>query len=96
MEKIDRKFCILAVNPANGHIYTEQDSLLLCAKDVAVVPALKAYRDECERIGANEAHILSVNLLIERVAKYQNEVNRKIPDTIGAIEIGRCLRGEGV
>ena len=36
MEAIDRKFVILAVNPSNGNIYIEHNSLWLCTKDKAV------------------------------------------------------------
>jgi len=95
MEKIDRKFRILAVNPVNGKVYDESNALLLCAKDKAVPAALIAYRNECERIGANLEHIESVNLLLERVFRYQATVEKRVPDTIGD-EIPRCIRGEGV
>jgi hypothetical protein len=95
MQVIDRKFQIFAVNPSNGHEYTEQNSLLLCAKDAAVPAALKAYHDECVRLGANPEHIQSVCLLIERVEKYQAEVEKRIPDTVGS-EIPRCIDGAGV
>lgn len=95
MEKIDRKFKILAVNPVNGKIYTDADSLLLCAKDAAVPAALAAYRDECERIGANPEHVQSVDLLRQRVVAFQMSAGGgRVPDTIGA-EIPRCIFGEG-
>jgi hypothetical protein len=87
---IDRKFTISATNPVNGNSYTEKDALLLCAKDKAVPVALKAYQEECARIGANPEHIQSVGLLIERVIAFQKKNGSRVPDTIGA-EIGRCL-----
>jgi len=96
METIDRKFRILAVNPCNGHIYTEKDAILLCAKDKAVPAALAAYHSECEKLGANKEHLDSIILLIGRVNKFQVEVESRIPDTIGACEIARCIEGEGV
>lgn len=93
MEKIDRKFRILAVNPVNGKTYTEKDSFLMCAKDAAVPAALRAYGEECERIGANKEHIESVYLLLSRVVRYQSNLGGgRIPDTIGD-EIPRCLDG---
>ncbi|HAS55438.1 MAG TPA: hypothetical protein DCS42_15545 [Nitrospiraceae bacterium] len=95
MEKIDRKFRILAVNPVNGKVYDESNSLLLCAKDKAVPAALAAYELECIRIGANPEHILSVNLLRMRVQGYQEEIESRVPDTVGD-EIPRCIQGEGV
>ncbi|MCX5828741.1 MAG: hypothetical protein NTV58_12200 [Deltaproteobacteria bacterium] len=92
MEIIDRKFEILAVNPVNGHFYTEQNSLLLCAKDRAVPAALEAYKAECIKIGANQEHIQSIELLIGRVEQYQRKIACRIPDTVGD-EIQRCLHG---
>ncbi|MCK9195459.1 MAG: hypothetical protein M0P16_00580 [Syntrophales bacterium] len=92
MEIIDRKFEILAVNPVNGHFYTEQNSLLLCAKDRAVPAALKAYKAECIRIGTNQEHVQSIELLIGRVEQYQRKIESRIPDTVGG-EIHRCLHG---
>lgn len=96
METIDRKFKILAVNPCNGHIYTEKDAILLCAKDKAVPAALKSYLAECLRLRCNREHLESIGLLIERVEKYQQTVLVRIPDTIGECEIDRCLNGIGV
>jgi len=91
MKKIDRKFKILAVNPVNGKIYTEENSLLLCAKDAAVPDALRAYYDECQRIGANPEHVESIGLLLDRVVKFQLSAGGgRVPDTIGD-EIPRCL-----
>jgi hypothetical protein len=95
MEIIDRKFRILAVNPVNGKIYTEKDSILFCAKDAAVPAALFAYRRECQKLGANQEHIVSIDLLLKRVEQYQAEIESRVPDTVGD-EIPRCLRGEGV
>lgn len=96
MPCIDRKFKILAVNPVNGKIYTEEDSLLLCAKDAAVPAALLAYADECARLGANPEHTASVYLLHSRVVDFQkNAGGGRVPDTIGA-EIPRCIHGEGL
>jgi len=93
MENIDRKFTINAKNPINGNRYTEYNSLLLCAKDRAVPVALKAYKAECVRLGCNQEHIESVELLIGRVEQFQSEVESKIPDTVGK-EIDRCIHGK--
>ncbi len=93
MEKIDRKFRILAVNTVNGKIYDESNSLLLCAKDKAVPAALFAYKLECERIGANPEHIRSVELLYNRVKDYHSAIECRVPDTVGA-EIPMCLAGD--
>lgn len=98
MKTIDRKFKILAVNPVNGKVYDESNSLLLCAKDAAVPAALEAYRDKCIELGAGAVHVESINLLISRVMGFQAEMPNgegRVPDTVGD-EIPRCLYGEGV
>ena len=93
---IDRKFKINAVNPCNGKTYSEENSLLLCAKDKAVPVALKAYRAECVVIGANQEHIDSIDLLIRRVEEFQATTESRVPDTVGLCEIARCIHGEGL
>lgn len=90
---IDRKFIIAAQNPINGKKYSHEDALLLCAKDKAVPAALKAYKAECELLGANIEHIVSISLLIERVEKYQRDIKSRIPDTVGD-ELKRCIDGK--
>jgi|GEM_PF-2031314 len=91
---IDRKFRISAYNPVNNKRYDETNSLLLCAKDKAVPAALFAYKQECERIGANREHVRSVELLYNRVKDFQALAGGgRVPDTLGA-EIERCLGGE--
>ncbi len=92
---IDRKFKFVAVNPITGKVYTEENALILCAKDKAVLPALLAYQQKCIELGANHEHIESVGKLIERVEAFQTEVECRTPDTIGD-EIPRCLHGVGV
>jgi hypothetical protein len=93
---IDRKFIFTAVNPCNSKYYTQENALILCAKDQAILPALEAYHDECKRLGAGIEHLNSVALLIGRVRKYQSthldEV--KIPDTHLDCEIDRCIGGK--
>jgi hypothetical protein len=89
---IDRKFRILAVNPANGKVYTEDNAFLICAKDKGAIAALVAYRGACLALGANPEHIASVDLLTGRVERYQAEVESRVPDTIGD-ELPRCIGG---
>jgi len=91
---IDRKFIFKAVNPCNGKEYTEENALVLCAKDKAVIPAMEAYRKACHEIGANGMHIASIDKLLFRLKKYQEEVESRVPDTIGECEKARCIRGE--
>ena len=95
-DAVDRKFRILAVNPVNGKIYTEKNAVVFVAKDKALPAALRAYKAECERIGADANHVTSVGLLIERVVEFQDYMGGgRVPDTVGA-EIPRCINGEGV
>lgn len=93
---IDRKYKITAVNPCSGNMHTENDSILFLAKDRAVPAMLRAYRAECELIGANPAHIESIALLIERVEEYQRDTESKVPDTDLPCEIARCVSGVGI
>jgi hypothetical protein len=96
LKMIDRKFKFVAVNPCNKKVYTEADAVVFCAKDKALIPALLAYAKECERLGANEEHIQSVRLLIQRVDVFQTEIECRVPDTIGNCEIDRCVGGIGI
>lgn len=89
---IDRKFIFTAVNPVNGHFYTQDNAMILCAKDAAAIPALEAYRKACIEIGADPGHVASIELLINRFTLYQASVEKRIPDTIGG-EIERCILG---
>jgi hypothetical protein len=94
MGKIDRKFRFVAVNPANGKVYTEDNALILCAKDAAVPAALEAYNNKCVDLGAEPSHIVSIELLIDRVVSFQKEQGGgRVPDTTGE-ELERCLGGE--
>ena len=93
---IDRKFKILAVNPCKmSRVYDETNSILLCAHDVAVPAALRAYRDTCAAINCHPEHLESIDLLIERVTKFQ-ETNAKKPSTDTDCEIARCIDGVDV
>ncbi len=93
-EVIDRKFRILAVNPCKrGSAYTEKDGMFFAAKDAALVPTLKAYYAECKRLKCGNEHLESIRLLINRVAKFQQTINKKVPDTQTDCEIDRCIGG---
>lgn len=90
---IDRKYKIMAVNPCSGNVHTEEDAILFLAKDLAVLPMLETYVEECNLLGCEATHLDSINLLIERVEKYQKNVTTKIPDTNTTCEIERCIKG---
>lgn len=93
MEKIDRKFRFVAVNPCTGSVYTEDTAVVFCAKDACFIPALKAYVQACKEFGCDSSHIESVTLLLERVKDYQTTVSVRIPDTNTDCEIDRCIGG---
>jgi hypothetical protein len=88
---IDRKFIIHAKNPINGNEYTHENSILLSAKDLAVIPALKAYLAECKKLNATPEHLKSFKMLIERVTEFQKNNKTKVPDTKGE-EVERCTK----
>jgi hypothetical protein len=90
---VDRKFEFTAVNPCNGKVYTQENAIVFCAKDKALVAALVGYSRVSKFYGSNPEHLESIALLIERVKKYQEEVGSKTPDTIGDCEIDRCIGG---
>ena len=90
---IDRKYIFTAVNPCNGHFYTQENALVLTAKDAAVLPALRTYRRVCEEIGCSATHLESLDLLIERIRAFQEQEYR-IPDTDLPCEVDRCIGGK--
>ena len=94
MEIIDRKFKFVATNPCKGNVYTEENAIVFCAKDKAVPEMLRAYYDECEKIGAEEEHLESVWLLCQRVIDFQTRHGSKVPDTETLCEINRCIKGK--
>ena len=90
---IDRKYRILAVNPCSGNVHNEEDAILFLAKDLAVLPMLETYVEECNLLGCDDEQIESVNLLIERVEEYQRKIKAEIPDISSVCEIERCIKG---
>ena len=91
---VDRKFKILAVNPCNGNIYTEENSVLFTAKDSGLLPVLQRYLEFCESAGCDSNHIESVELLMGRIRDFQRENGAKIGDTNTPCEIDRCIGGK--
>ncbi len=94
--RIDRKFNFTAVNPANGKAYNQDDAVVFCAKDAALPAALEAYALRCKDLGVDHNHVLSVKLLINRVMNFQQQVENRIPDTVGEAELARCLDGRNL
>jgi hypothetical protein len=93
---IDRKFKFVAVNPVNGHVYTEENGIVFAAKDKALPGALRAYRNNCANLGCEEIHLTSLDLLIDRVEHFQLTVESRRPDTNLPGEIERCIYGRNL
>ena len=93
MEIIDRKFKFVATNPCKDNVYTEANAIVFCAKDEALPFALNAYLEKCISLQCGDSHIESIELLLQRVVKYQREVETRLPDTETACEIDRCIGG---
>ena len=92
-EPIDRKFTFCATCCEHGHEHSHMDSILFLAKDKAVPATLSFYRDECFRLGAKEEQLQGIDLLIERVLRFQSErpdlvkvADVDIPDMAGILE----------
>lgn len=68
---IDLASPFTAINPCNGHIYNEYNAVLFYVVDKAIIPALNAYRESCITLGSDSNHILSIELLIDRVKLFQ-------------------------
>lgn len=93
MRVIDRKFRFIAVNPANGKIYTEKAAMVFVAKDAALLPTLRAYYHECKLLGCDENHMESIRLLLGRVVSFQGEHGSQTADTVVGVETDRCIEG---
>lgn len=90
---IDRKFKFVAVNPCNQKVYTEENAMIFCAKDKALIPALRAYVAACVALDCGDEHIESIALLMGRIKKYQHDTESRVPDTETDCEIDRCIGG---
>ncbi|MCK5019397.1 MAG: hypothetical protein KAS32_20230 [Candidatus Peribacteraceae bacterium] len=92
MDVIDRKFKFVGVNPCKGKVYTEDNAMIFCAKDAALLPTLETYYYECKKLGCGKEHLESIDLLIARVTVFQGN-ERRTPDTETDCEIDRCIGG---
>ena len=88
---IDRKYKIMATNPCSGSLHTEMDSILFLAKDLALLPTLEKYREECALIGCDDDHLVALDMLIQRVIKYQEDIKAERADLETVCEKTRCL-----
>lgn len=93
---IDRKFIFEAVNPCNKKQYNQDNAIVFVAKDQCLIPVLRAYYKACDEAGCGTEHLVSIEMLIGRVLKYQKYNFVKLPDTDTDCEIDRCIGGKGL
>lgn len=86
MGSIDRKFRILAVANRSRRVYTEDEAALFLAKDKAFLLTLPDYYRHCQELGAGEDQLRAVELMTERVRRYQESVESKVPDVDPVLE----------
>jgi hypothetical protein len=81
--KLDGKFHGIVVKSKDQSIVPEDEWIVFLAKDNALLPMLKFYREECERIGADLKHLYGIDHLIAKVGawRYRNPEKCKVPDT---------------
>jgi len=92
-EPIDRKFTFNATCCEHAHEHSHMDAMVFLAKDKALPATLHFYRDECFRLNAQPEQLQGIDLLIERVLRYQVEypalvkvADIDIPDMAGIVE----------
>lgn len=94
-DPVDRKYEFEATNPCSGSKHSHMDAVIFLAKDQAFLQGgLPGYRAKCVELGANPAHIESIDLLIARVTAFQANGESKVPDTDLPCEILRCVDGD--
>lgn len=81
-EAIDRKFEFDALCIEHDDPVDNNHAMIFLAKDAALPEALKAYRAKAESLGAGPRQLQAVDLLMERVDRYQaTHADRvKVPD----------------
>ncbi len=92
-EPIDRKFTFFATCCEHGHEVSHMDAMIFLAKDKALPATLNYYKVACEARGAKPEQIRGIELLIQRVERYQAEhpdqvkvADIDIPDNAGILD----------
>jgi hypothetical protein len=78
MEVIDRKFKFKAVSVKSGKKYTEKNAIVFLVKDAMLPKMLGKYKELCVQNGADARQILGLDLLIDRVMKWQRTNEKKV------------------
>jgi hypothetical protein len=80
--QLDGKFYGIIHRNKDNAVEPPDSWIVFVARDNALLPTLKFYRQECARIGAGNTQLAAVDELIERVAKWReaNPGKLKVPD----------------
>lgn len=73
-EPIERKYHVTAQSTQTGLVHDENHAMVFLARDPALPATLGFYLDRCREMGAAPEQIKAVELLVQRVTRYQ-EVN---------------------
>ncbi len=82
-EPIDRKYKIKVISTEHGREYTENDGAFFKASDRAFLRSHKdniSYREACRLEGADSIQLHAIDLMMQRVARYQELNGSKVPD----------------
>ena len=82
---VDRKFKIKATSINSGNEYDETNSFLFLARDPAAPATLKAYHEECHRLGCGIRQLDSILAMRERVIAFQTLHGTK-PAAVESVE----------
>ena len=92
-EPIDRKFTFCATCTEHDHEFGHLDAMVFLAKDKALPDTLRYYQNRCQDMGASAEQLQGIELLIQRVARYQAEhpdqvkvADVDIPDNAGILD----------
>lgn len=93
-EVIDRKFRFTAVSIQTGKKYTEKNALVFLLKDSLLPNLLDAYIGLCAQAQVDERQLKGVQLLKDRVMKWQRENMKKVhmPDVQEGVEEKRVCK----
>ena len=72
-EILDQKYIIHARKAGTDYIISQDEAILFRAQDKALVPTLKAYKEECKKLGCSEDHLGGITALIDRVKIWQSK-----------------------
>lgn len=93
-EVLDRKFKIKAISIKSGKMYTQKNAILFLGKDKLLPDLLDKYIELCSKAGVDRAQLVGVQLLKDRVMRYQRENIKKVklPDVSEGVEEKRVCK----